>query len=277
MHKAMGIQLGLTDSLRCTLPEGTDGIGYWTITLTALGYNDVTYKFQATEENIVKASEDTTITTTELEVAIAKAEALKEADYTAESWASMQMELQEAKDELKNPKTQATVDEAVSHLNAAVEALVKAEGDKTEEPAAVDTSSLEKVISDAAALKEADYTADSWKALQSALTDAKSALNAKESQEKVDKATDELNTAIKALVKNGSQNGNQAGSTTPTVTKKAGTTTDGSASKGTTSNGTSGSKAAKTGDPANVLGLLGLAFSSLGAGVGGFAWKRKRK
>ena len=272
MHKAMGIQLGLTDSLRCTLPEGTDGTGYWTITLTALGYNDVTYKFQATEENIVKASEDKTITTTELEAAIAKAEALKEAEYTAESWASMQMELQEAKDELKNPKTQATVDEAVSHLNAAVEALVKAEGDKTEEPAAVDTSSLEKVISDAAALKEADYTVDSWKALQSALTDAKSALNAKESQEKVDKATDELNKAIKTLVKNGNQTGSQNGSATPTVTKKTGTTTDGSVSKGT-----SGSKAAKTGDPANVLGLLGLAFSSLGAGVGGFAWKRKRK
>lgn len=218
------------------------------------------------------SQESETITTTELEAAIAKAEALTESDYTAESWASMQMELQEAKDELKNPKTQATVDEAVSHLNAAVEALVKAEGDKTEEPAAVDTSSLEKVISDAAALKEADYTADSWKALQSALADAKSALNAKESQEKVDKATDELNTAIKALVKNGSQAGSQNGSATPTVTKKAGTTTDGSASKGT-----SGSKAAKTGDPANVLGLLGLAFSSLGAGVGGFAWKRKRK
>lgn len=267
MHKSMGIQLGLTDSLRCTLPEGTDGTGYWTITLTALGYNDVTYKFQATEESIVKASENEKITTTELEAAIAKAEALKEAEYTAESWASMQMELQEAKDELKNPKTQATVDEAVSHLNAAIEALVK-----IEEPAAVDTSSLEKVISDAAALKEADYTVDSWKALQSALTDAKSALNAKESQEKVDKATDKLNSAIKALVKNGKQDGSQNGSATPTVTKKAETTTDGSASKGT-----SGSKAAKTADPANVLGLLGLAFSSLGAGVGGFAWKRKRK
>ena len=195
----------------------------------------------------------------------------------------MQMELQEAKDELKNPKTQATVDEAVSHLNAAVEALVKAEGDKTEEdkkdddkkeePAAVDTSSLEKVISDAAALKEADYTVDSWKALQSALTDAKSALNRKRKpRKKLNKATDALNTAIKALVKNGNQAGSQNGSATPIVTKKAGTTTDGSASKGT-----SGSKAAKTGDPANVLGLLGLAFSSLGAGVGGFAWKRKRK
>ena len=36
----------------------------------------------------------------------------------------MQMELQEAKDELKNPKTQATVDEAVSHLNAAVVVIV---------------------------------------------------------------------------------------------------------------------------------------------------------
>lgn len=234
------------------------------------------------EFTYILSQENETITTTELEAAIAKAEALTESDYTAESWASMQMELQEAKDELKNPKTQATVDEAVSHLNAAVEALVKAEGDKTEEdkkdddkteePAAVDTSSLEKVISDAAALKEADYTVDSWKALQSALTDAKSALNAKESQEKVDKATDELNAAIKALVKNGNQAGSQNGSATPTVTKKAGTTTDGSASKGT-----SGSKAAKTGDPANVLGLLGLAFSSLGAGVGGFAWKRKRK
>ena len=83
--------------------------------------------------------------------------------------------------------------------------------------------------------------------MQSALTDAKSALNAKESQEKVDKATDALNAAIKALVKNGNQAGSQNGSATPTVTKKAGTTTDGSASKGT-----SGSKAAKPGDPENV-------------------------
>lgn len=27
----------------CTLPEGTDGTGYWTITISALGYKDVTY------------------------------------------------------------------------------------------------------------------------------------------------------------------------------------------------------------------------------------------
>ena len=50
MHKSMGIQLGLTKSLRCTLPEGTDGTGYWTITISALGYKDVTYNFQAKDE-----------------------------------------------------------------------------------------------------------------------------------------------------------------------------------------------------------------------------------
>ena len=124
MHKTHGIQLALTKSLRCTLPEGTDGTGYWTITISALGYQDVTYQFQATDENIVKEKEEE-VTTDELKRAIEKAEALTESDYTADSWASMQTELQEAKDELKAPKTQATVDEAVSHLNAAIEALVK--------------------------------------------------------------------------------------------------------------------------------------------------------
>ena len=123
MHKTHGIQLALTKSLRCTLPEGTDGTGYWTITISALGYQDVTYQFQATDENIVKEKEEE-VTTDELKRAIEKAEALTESDYTADSWASMQTELQEAKDELKAPKTQATVDEAVSHLNAAIEALV---------------------------------------------------------------------------------------------------------------------------------------------------------
>ena len=126
MHKTKGIQLALTKSLRCTLPEGTDGTGYWTITIAALGYKDVTYQFQATDANIVKDSEEE-ISTDELKKAIEAAEALTESDYTADSWAAMQAELQEAKDELKDPKTQATVDEATHHLNAAIEALVKAQ------------------------------------------------------------------------------------------------------------------------------------------------------
>lgn len=130
MHKSMGIQLGLTKSLRCTLPEGTDGTGYWTITISALGYKDVTYNFQAKDENIVKDAKEE-ISTTNLETAIKKAESLTESDYTADSWAAMQTELQEAKDEIKTPHTQATVDEATSHLNAAIDALVKAEKKET--------------------------------------------------------------------------------------------------------------------------------------------------
>ena len=54
MHKAMGIQLGLTDSARCQLPAGYDGTGYWSLTVYALGYTDTTIDFEATDANIVK-------------------------------------------------------------------------------------------------------------------------------------------------------------------------------------------------------------------------------
>lgn len=126
MHKAQGIQLGLTDSLRCKLPAGTDGTGYWTITVYALGYNDYTVKFKVTDANIVKDEEET-VDTTALEAAIKSAENLTESDYTAASWSDLCVELKEAKDELAAPHTQSTVDEATEHLNAAIKALVKAE------------------------------------------------------------------------------------------------------------------------------------------------------
>ena len=127
MHKAMGIQLGLTDSYRCQLPKGTDGTGKWKITVYAMGYADTVFEVNATDANIVKP-EAGEADTTALKAAVEKAEALKEADYTADSWKAMQLELQEAKDLLAKEKpTQAEVDEATTHLNAAVEALVKAD------------------------------------------------------------------------------------------------------------------------------------------------------
>lgn len=52
MHKTNGIQLGLTDSLRCQLPENSDGTGYWKVTIYALGYNDFSYKFKAEADNV---------------------------------------------------------------------------------------------------------------------------------------------------------------------------------------------------------------------------------
>ena len=127
MHKAMGIQLGLTYSYRCQLPKGTDGTGKWKITVYAMGYADTVFEINATDANIVKP-EAGEADTTALKAAVEKAEALKEADYTADSWKAMQLELQEAKDLLAKEKpTQAEVDEATTHLNAAVEALVKAD------------------------------------------------------------------------------------------------------------------------------------------------------
>ena len=129
MHKSQGIQLGLTDSSRCQLPEGTDGTGYWKITIKALGYEDATYTFEATVKNIVKG-DDAVQDTSKLEAAIKEAEGLNAADYTEDSWKAMQLELAEAKEELAKPHTQSTVDEATEHLNAAIKALVKAENEQ---------------------------------------------------------------------------------------------------------------------------------------------------
>ena len=127
MHKVMGIQLGLTDSYRCQLPKGTDGTGKWKVTVYAMGYADTVFEVNATDANIVKP-EAGEADTTALKAAVEKAEALKETDYTADSWKAMQLELQEAKDLLAKEKpTQAEVDEATTHLNTAVEALVKAD------------------------------------------------------------------------------------------------------------------------------------------------------
>lgn len=60
MHKTMGIQLGLTDSLRAKLPAGHDGTGKWTLTVYALGYRDTTYEVTVTKDNLPKKVEPMT-------------------------------------------------------------------------------------------------------------------------------------------------------------------------------------------------------------------------
>lgn len=52
MHKSMGIQLGLTKSLRCQLPEGTDGSGKWVVTVYGLGYEDYVTTINVTDKNL---------------------------------------------------------------------------------------------------------------------------------------------------------------------------------------------------------------------------------
>lgn len=139
MHKMMGIQLGLTHSVRCQLPAGTDGTGHWKLTVYALGYQDYTFEFDATATNIVTPTDPSTIDTTALKAALEKVKALNKDDYTEESWKKVEDEatetqemLKEIEAAIKNKTTvafsQAAVDEQVNeHLTAAINGLVKKE------------------------------------------------------------------------------------------------------------------------------------------------------
>ena len=154
MHKVMGIQLGLTDSARCQLPAGYDGTGYWSLTVYALGYTDTTINFEATDANIVKVKAPVS-DTSKLSAAIAAADALNEADYTAESWAAMKLEYEEAVDALAVAEYQADVDEATEHLTAAINALVKVDAgtpsertDDTNGAGTSDSGSADTSVSD---------------------------------------------------------------------------------------------------------------------------------
>lgn len=139
MHKMMGIQLGLTHSVRCQLPAGTDGTGHWKLTVYALGYQDYTFEFDATATNIVTPTDPSTIDTTALKAALEKVKALNKDDYTEESWKKVEDEVTETQEMLKEIEaaikdkttvafSQAAVDEQVNeHLTAAINGLVKKE------------------------------------------------------------------------------------------------------------------------------------------------------
>ena len=125
MHKSMGIQLGLTDSLRCSLPSGYNGTGYWSVTIYALGYEDYTYNFEATAANIVKPQVPADEASKKaLSDKVAEADKLNKELYTDKTWSDMQTELKEAKDALaKTDLKQSEAEEALSHLTAAVKNL----------------------------------------------------------------------------------------------------------------------------------------------------------
>ena len=129
MHKSMGIQLGLTESARCQLPANTDGTGYWTLTVHALGYEDYSYNFEATSDNIAKAAEPVSEETKQkLQDLYDKAAALNKGSYSEESWtkSAIETELAETKDLLaKEDLTESAASEQIEHLQAAIDALVK--------------------------------------------------------------------------------------------------------------------------------------------------------
>lgn len=120
---------------------------------------------------------------------VTKAQDMKEADYTPETWAALQKALADAKAVGENA-TKEEVYNAAAALDIAMSKLVK-----------FDKTKLEEAIASAGQKNQADYTADSWKKLQDALKKAQDVYKAPRSQDEIDEAAKNLNTAIDGLVK----------------------------------------------------------------------------
>lgn len=120
-----------------------------------------------------------------------KAEGLKEADYTTDSYKAMKTVLSDAEKVLKDSKDQTEIDAAAKALNDAVTALVQRGN----------TDALKALIEEYKDLKEADYTADSWKEYADALKAAKAIVedNSNSDQAAVDAALNALRDARVAL------------------------------------------------------------------------------
>ena len=243
------------------------------ITVSATGYLPQSFTYTTKE-----APAPAKVNTEALEAAIAKAEGLKEADYTAESWKAMQTSLTSAKAALEAKESQEAVDAAAASLQSSINALVKAETPSTDDEEKVDTAALEKTIATAKGLKKNDYTAATWTTLQTALTNAEKALDAKESQKSVDEAAKTLQAAIDGLKK--------ASDTTATTDDKKNNNNNNSNNNNnnstnknntTNKNTTTSKNSPKTGDPVSVLGLLGAAISSVGIGGLGLRLRKKSK
>ena len=131
MHKSMGIQLGLTESIRCQLPEDYDGTGYWKLTISALGYEDFSFNIQATGDNVANAKDATDTEKSDLQKLIDQANDMKAdkdsyCDGQDKAWADLDTELGEAVDALKDEVIYSgTVKECTSHLTAAMKAVTK--------------------------------------------------------------------------------------------------------------------------------------------------------
>lgn len=132
-----------------------------------------------------------------LTATIAAAEELKEEDYHEETWARFATALENAK-KLTDKSSEDEIKAATEELDTAIQGLVPI----GEELVTVDFTALTDRISKVEALKEEDYTAETWAKLKTAYDKAKE-LNGKDGavQSEVDAAAADLDAAIKGLVK----------------------------------------------------------------------------
>ncbi len=175
----------------------------WTAFMTALDSAEAVLADDGATQNEVDTARDALATAraalvnvVELKAAIAKCDDLVESDYTAESWAVLEAARAEAEELLVGAgATQEKVDNAVKKLDEARAGL------KTPEPE-VDKSALQAKYDEVKDLKADGYTADSWKAFESALKTAKTVLESdKAGQADVDLALQMLSDAHAGLKK----------------------------------------------------------------------------
>ena len=126
-----------------------------------------------------------------------KAEGLKEADYTTDSWKAYTDALKAAEKVVKDNSNldQAAVDAAKKALEDAHTALVKVEQ--------INKEALKAAIDAAKAADANLYTTDSYKAMKTVLSDAEKVLKDSKDQTEIDAAAKALNDAVTALVQRG--------------------------------------------------------------------------
>ena len=135
-----------------------------------------------------------------------EAEKLDESKYTAESWKAFETALAHAKAVIASDSaTQQDVDAALGALTSARDGLTEkgeVKPDPKPEPGTVDKAALDKAVKKVKAekLDGSKYTADSWKAFETALAHAKAVIgNANSTQFDIDNALSMLNDARAAL------------------------------------------------------------------------------
>lgn len=161
----------------------------------------VTYQGKSAVIDITVSQPAPTVSKTDLDKAIKAIEAKNpdSSKYTADSWKTFADAMAHAKAIIADDSaTQQDVDNALKALTDAYAGLTE----KTPEPAPVSKSELDKKIKaiEAEKLDGSKYTAESWKAFETALAHAKAVIgNANSTQFDIDNALSMLNDARAAL------------------------------------------------------------------------------
>ena len=168
----------------------------------------VTYQGKSAVIDITVSQPAPTVSKTDLDKAIKAIEAKNpdSSKYTAESWKTFADALAHAKAVIASDSaTQQDVDAALGALTSARDGLTEkgeVKPDPKPEPGTVDKAALDKAVKkvEAEKLDGSKYTAESWKAFETALAHAKAVIgNANSTQFDIDNALSMLNDARAAL------------------------------------------------------------------------------